>query len=192
MVPNPHDPRTDAQLIELIRAGGSQRRSAFDALVRRHEPWVARMLTALLGDRMTAEDVAQDAFVRAYLAADRFPPANKFRAWLRTVATNAAFNQRRASQTRARHTEKYGEVLRESLDHETALSNREALQVVLGELAYPIREILVLRYVEEMQVPEIAKLLGLGLSAAKMRLKRAREEFLETYRAHERRAGRPR
>ena len=52
---------------------------------------------------------------------------------------------------------------------------------MLGELAYPYREIMVLRFVEELPIKEIARVLEIGESAAKMRLSRARAEFQRTY-----------
>ena len=61
---------------------------------------------------------------------------------------------------------------------EPGVVSREVLEHVLGGMNYAMREVLVLRYVEELSVPEIAEQLGLGLSAAKMRLARARSEFL--------------
>jgi RNA polymerase sigma-70 factor, ECF subfamily len=106
---------------------------------------------------------------------DTFSSGDNFRAWIRTIATRVAFNYRRDSATRA----KYHAALEPTPDgrYGDATETRDLLDRVLTRLSYPHREILVLRYVEELSLIEIGDLLNLGESAAKMRLLRAREEF---------------
>ena len=171
----------DESLVARARRGGASGRAAFDALVRRHEHWLVRMLTLMVG-QAEAADVAQEAFVRAYLAIGRYEGNTGFRAWIRVIASRQAFNRRRAAQTRRRKT---GEMQRlaEPVRAPQAgvaerIGAREVVQTILPTLSYPYREILVLRYVEELALSDIAAILDIGSSAAKMRLTRAREAFV--------------
>lgn len=178
----------DATLVRSAAARGLAGQLAFEALVDRHQLWLVRLLSHLLGNRSDAEDVAQDAFVRAFLAIEECGDGARFRGWLRVIASRLAFNHRRDARTRARYEEGSVVLTPGSTAPPTgAVEGRDLLVQVLGELSYPYREIMVLRFVEEMPLKEIAELLEIGESAAKMRLQRARGEF---QRAYERRGGR--
>ena len=178
----------DAALVRQAAQRGLPGQLAFEALVDRHQQWLVRLLTHLLGNQSDAEDVAQDAFVRAFLAIENCADGSRFRGWLRVIARRLAFNHRRDARARARYEEQSGmPVLFAGETLSGQLEGRDLLKQVLGELAYPYREIMVLRFVEELPVKDIADLLEIGESAAKMRLTRARAEF---QRAYEKRGGR--
>lgn len=155
-------------------------RSAFHQLVVAHQAWLVRYLTHLLGRQSDAEDLAQEVFVRAYLALDKYHGLGSFRGWIRTIATRLAFNQRRDAATRRRY-EDLAPPPAGPDPVDLGLVERQAVLMVLDDLPYAYREILVLRYVEEMSVQDIAQVLDLGGSAAKMRLSRARDRFWEVY-----------
>lgn len=175
---------SDEELVARCLAGGSAAPVAFRVLVERHQSWMLRLLLSLLGgSQADAEDVAQEAFVRAYLALETWQGRGSFRGWLRVIATRTAFNWRRDRQTAHAYDDLAAtdpstrrDVVVAAAPERRALA-RETLEMVLGRLAYPYREILVLRYVEELELIEIAEVLDIGQSAAKMRLKRARDEF---------------
>lgn len=168
----------DATLVGEAAKRGLVGQLAFESLVDRHQQWLVRLLTHLLGNQSDAEDVAQDAFVRAFLAIDSCGDGARFRGWLRVIARRLAFNHRREARTRARYEELSGGAT--AIDGEALpqqFEGRDLLKQVLVELPYPYREIMVLRFVEELQLKDIAELLEIGESAAKMRLMRARAEF---------------
>lgn len=167
-------------LVRRAKEGGAEGKAAFSALVERHHAWLVRYLYFLLGGSSDAEDIAQEAMVRAYLAMDRFRGEAGFRTWLRPIATRLAFNYRRDSATRQRYEDMLDAPEFSSGD-ELGLVSRDVLLKVLAELSYPYREILVLRYVEELALEDISEALEIGLSAAKMRLSRARDGFWTTY-----------
>lgn len=171
----------ERQLIHAAKQGGAKGQQAFRQLVEEHQRWLTWFLTCLLNNQADAEDVAQEVFVRAFLALDRFRGESKFRTWLRRIAINQAFNHRRAG---GRHqAEEFDESWDRASDdrHGEALAARDALMHCLLQLPYVSREILVLYHVEELSVREVATTLDIGLSAAKMRLKRARDSFREVY-----------
>ena len=167
-------------LVAVAKGGGPHARDAYAELVRRHQAWLVRLIAQLMRVQPAeAEDLAQEAFVRTFAAIDRLPDDVHFKAWIRVVATRLAYNARRNRRTR----ERIGDSLPPppSAQHTDALAERQALDRVLGELSYPYREVLLLRYVEELPIEEVAQTLNIGLSAAKMRLKRARAAFIEKY-----------
>ena len=180
-------PSQDAALVKAAAGGGLAGQQAFEKLVDRHQAWLVRLLTHLLGSRSDAEDVAQDAFVRAFLAIGECGDGERFRGWLRVMARRLAFNHRRDARTRTRYEEDGAAIAPERVEAPSgSIEGREILMQVLGELSYPYREILVLRFVEELPINDIAEVLEIGESAAKMRLSRARGEFQQLY---ERRGG---
>jgi RNA polymerase sigma-70 factor (ECF subfamily) len=176
------DEPDDAALVGEAAKRGLSGQLAFEVLVDRHQQWLVRLLTHLLGNQSDAEDVAQDAFVRAFLAIETCTDGARFRGWLRVIARRLAFNHRREARTRARYEEQSGGAT--AVDGEVLprqLAGRELLKQVLAELPYPYREIMVLRFVEELPLKDIADVLEIGESAAKMRLTRARAEFQRIY-----------
>lgn len=180
MVPHWGFDHDEVELVRIAATGRGDAHRAYEELVRRYQGWLVRLLTQLLDGRQAeAEDLAQETFVRGYLALPELGEGVAWRAWLRVVATRLAYNANRNRATRRRLLE----------DRPTgpesvpppALAERQVLDRALGGLSYPYREILILRHVEELPLEEIATLLDIGLSAAKMRLKRAREAFVALY-----------
>ena len=170
----------DRALLDQARLGGASGKKAYGALVEKHQAWLVRLVAHLLQrSPADAEDIAQDAFIRTLAALDRIPRDVNFRAWLRVTAVRLAYNHRRDAFTR----QKYHDAWRpaEAPPTGSQLEAGEALRATLARLPYPYREILILRHVEEMALGDIASALDVGLSAAKMRLSRARKAFVEHY-----------
>jgi RNA polymerase sigma-70 factor (ECF subfamily) len=179
MIPPPppelHDV-PEPELLRRFRQGGRAGDEAYSELIRRYQASIVRLVGYLLGDASEAEDVAQEAFVKGFTARESFDRGDNFSGWLRTIATRVAYNCRRESKTR----KKYHDASASIGEGFTTLDDGEVRGVisdVLGRMGYAYREILVLRYVEELSVTEIGEVLNLGESATKMRLLRAREEF---------------
>ena len=166
---------SESELVRRFRAGGREGDEAYSELVVRYQARIVRLVGYLLGSSADAEDVAQEAFVRAFLARDSFSRGDEFGAFIRTIATRVAFNCRRDTATRQRYHEQVPRPESPGGDDDAAA--RDLIERVLNGLSYAYREILVLRYVEELSLREIAGMLNLGESAAKMRLMRARTEF---------------
>lgn len=172
----------DGQLVRTAQARGLAGQLAFEKLVDRHQRWLVRLLVHLLGNQSDAEDVAQEAFVRAFLAIDDCTRPEGFVAWLRVIARRLAFNHRRDARTRTMYQDKAGALgARTSPSPGGAVEGRQLLERALAEISYAYREIMVLRFVEELPLKEIATVLEIGDSAAKMRLSRARAEFERVY-----------
>jgi RNA polymerase sigma-70 factor (ECF subfamily) len=172
---------TDEQLVVQAQKRGEPGKRAFDVLVDRFHQRVYRQLYHLLRSPDLADDVTQETFVKAYLVLPELREPATFPAWLRRIATRLAFNARRDAKTRSGYEEgaeqAKAELGGQRSGPEAYVGASELVWMTLGKMSYPYREILVLRYLEELTVEEIAAHLDLGKSAAKMRLKRARDEF---------------
>lgn len=169
----------DAQLVDLVKHNSQNGRLAYGVLVERHEPWVFRLLKNLLKIH-DAEEVKQETFITAWLDIAKLVLNERFRGWVRGIAVRGAYRRYRRAELEKR-TEGQVDLNPISSPFENSLESDNAVRVVLQRMEYVYREVLVLRYVEELSVSEIAETLGLGESATKMRLLRARELFKVHY-----------
>lgn len=167
----------DAELVAVARQEGAEGRNAFGRLVERHHSRIIRLVRFLLAGSSDADDVAQEVFVRAYLALGQYTERGDFGAWLRVIATRVAFNHRRNEATRRR----YQDMIQPRASIPPNVAEHDAVTHALAQLPYPAREVLILRYVEEMSIDEISHMLELGTSATKMRLYRAREQLRDVF-----------
>jgi RNA polymerase sigma-70 factor (ECF subfamily) len=165
----------DAATIARVRGGDSE---AYAELVRRHAP-VALRTAALLGAGPDAEDVVQEAFVKAFAQLDRFRDGAPFRPWLLRIVTNETRNLHRGTgrrRERERVTWARTERLLASSDPvDSALSSerRRMLVGALGSLAERDRQVVVCRYLLDLDESESATVLGWPRGTVKSRLSRA-------------------
>ncbi len=154
---------------------------AYAALVRRHAP-VAIRTAALLGAGADAEDVAQEAFVKAYGALPRFREGAPFRPWLLRIVANEARNLHRAAGRRSVREQRAWAAAEPLLLHgngqevpDAVLGSvrREALVAGLGRLSVPHRQVVTCRYLLDLDVGETAHVLGWPQGTVKSRLHRA-------------------
>jgi RNA polymerase sigma-70 factor, ECF subfamily len=162
-------PPDDALLIELVR-GGSQDAAA--ELFERHWPLVWHWAFGVTGDRGLAEQVAQEAILRAFRSLDRFDPARPFRPWLKRVTVNLAIDELR----RERRHESAPEWMSE-LRAVPPFEDAELLDSVVAAVrTLPPRQriVVVLHYWLDTGVEEIASLLEIPVGTVVSRLSRAR------------------
>ncbi|MBI2834892.1 MAG: sigma-70 family RNA polymerase sigma factor [Acidobacteria bacterium] len=172
----------DRQLIDRAAAGD---REAFDELVRRHEARVFNLARALAGDE--AEDVAQEAFVRAYRGIGRFRGDSTFATWLYRVTLNVARThlERRSARARwlsASIDEERGVARVEAVaSHgepvDDAFARRDAIDRALQALPVDLRTAVTLRDLEGLEYREIATLLDVPIGTVESRLFRARQRL---------------
>jgi RNA polymerase sigma-70 factor, ECF subfamily len=173
----------DARLVERTRRGDL---AAFEALVERHRDVVFRVAARIVG-RADADDVSQDAFLRAFHRLAKFRGDASFRAWLLQITHNAAVDH--LSRRRSDPVEDAGE--QETAEHEVVrlpaerLESRERivrLERKLRGLSPDARVVLVLRDIEGLSYEEIAAITGAPLGTVKARLSRARRDLIEMLR----------
>lgn len=176
----------DAELVRRCRAGDM---TAFDELVARHQDVVMRVASRIVGPD-ESEDVAQDAFLRAFHRLGRFRGEGSFRSWLLQIARNSALdslsaNRRRAAMSNLLHAEAdEGEErgTRVPARELEVTERRERLRSKLRLLSDVHRTVLVLRDLEGLSYDEIAETTDAPLGSVKGRLHRARAELADLLR----------
>jgi RNA polymerase sigma-70 factor (ECF subfamily) len=175
-----HDPRdlTDASLVKLCLDGHKE---SYAELVRRYQDSVFGLAYRMTRNHEDAADMAQEAFIRAYRYLRRYDPQGSFRNWVMAMCANLTKNRFRGVLRRRKAEETHVEL--HSSDPETPDLQRAALEEALGSVSQTLRVPLVLKHVEGLPYEEIAQVLGISVSAAKMRVKRGRDELVRLLRA---------
>jgi RNA polymerase sigma-70 factor (ECF subfamily) len=176
-------PPTDAELVRDALAGSQ---AAYRTLVARYASAAINVAARLVHDRAVAEELAQDAFVRAFARLGSYDPERKFSAWFFRVLHNLVIDhlRRRRVPTVSLETltaDGYqGPIDAGVLSPEDELERRAlgaALESALSRLRPDYREVMVLRYQQGLTVDEIARALQLPEGTVKTFLHRARKEL---------------
>jgi len=174
---------TDEELVLLARQGDPD---AFDQLVARHQSAVYRAALAALRVREDAEEVAQDAFIRAWRALGRFRGDSSFRTWILRIAWNRAISRRRSLAgwlRRATPIEDVAEPAAAGDGQHLGLQNAELRVHATGAiqaLSPKLRDALLLAQSGTYQYDEIARMLGVPLGTVKWRISEARKKVRES------------
>lgn len=173
---------SDAELkaSELARTGS---RVGFEWLLRQHSDSAFAFLVRYLGDRAAAEDVFQEATLRAYKSIHRFRKGVPFRPWFFRIAINRAKSYIKV-RDRMRKSQ-WTENLCATSSAGAQVGAKSTLEQALTRIKASDRQIILLRFVEELSMAEISQVLGVPEFAANMRLSRARRRFRETVAALE-------
>ena len=184
---------TDAALVQSAKQGDKQ---AFGELVRRHHHWCVGLASGILRDRGDAEDEAQNAYWNAFQHLDQYQGDAEFSTWLARIVVNQCLMFIR-TRRRARflHLDAgvpgfpSGSIDLPSwrLDPEGEMGSRQLREVLQREIqCIPalLRNVVLLRDVEELPIVEVADRLGISVSAAKSRLLRARLELRQRVLKH--------
>ncbi len=170
-----HKPN-NAEEEELERAAEAMRNGsaeAFHLLYKAYHQKVYRFCLRILGDEAAAKDAFQETFIKVYENKSSFRGEN-FGAWLFTIARRTCLNLLRS---RKEH-EEFDEVFHGATPtHQTDYGMKSYIEKSIQMLPVALREALVLREYEEMSYQEIAGILGIDLSLAKVRVFRARERL---------------
>lgn len=167
----------DAPLVKQAQRELPYATVAYTELMRRYETRLHRYCTRFLGDAAEAEDACQEVFLRVFHTLGGFEGRSAFRTWLFSIAHNicATRYQQRARQREV--MDEYGDYAR--LSQSAPAEERSDLNALLDQLPEADREILSLRLVAGLSLDEIAQVVGMKLSATKMRLYRAVEKVSE-------------
>ncbi len=174
------DTDSDNALVRRAREGDF---AAFERLFERHRTLVFRFAYQMVPRRDDAEDMVQEAFVRAYQNLDRYRDEAKFTTWLLRIVTNLCTDQARMSTRRqALEQQESGAGLAwmtvgqtdDPVQNLEADRRVEALRKALNALPAHNRSAIILRDVEEREYTDIAKILGCTVGGAKLRVLRAR------------------
>ncbi|MEM7315373.1 MAG: sigma-70 family RNA polymerase sigma factor [Planctomycetota bacterium] len=158
---------------------------SFEQLMRRYEATVYRSCLRYLGDSHEAEEASQDAFIRVFHGLKGFAGRSAFRTWLYRIVKNVCATRYQKIQKEA---ERKAAFLQQAREDEQSTYTTQMVEGIAGPIGDALarlssddREIITLRHVSELSVPELAEVLGTKLSATKMRLSRAEKRFREAY-----------
>lgn len=167
---------SDAAIVARVLDGDQ---GAYAQLVARYRSQYVRFAVRMLGNREDAEEAMQDAFVRAYRSLAKCDEPAKFGSWLFRILANRCrtTGARRGRRERTFIRDEYAllDASEEHPEHQRAW--REEIQRALLLLEPEQREAFLLKHVEEMGYEEMAEITGVGVSALKMRVKRACERL---------------
>ena len=188
----------DDELFESARTAPAGDLRAFEELLQRYQRRIVADCRHITRDESVAEDLAQEVFLKAYFGMKNFEGRSSFRHWLQVIKVHHCLNylkkqrgktvvsiddegpqtkeETKAFSSHDRSEERYGE--------------QQIIHRVLDAMPDNLRIPLVLRDMDELSYEEVAVHLKISLSAAKMRIKRARDYFREQYEAHSMRGGR--
>jgi RNA polymerase sigma-70 factor (ECF subfamily) len=171
-----HVELSDAELVRRIRAGDI---GAYGVLVSRYRDRLGRYAVHMIGDREDAEEALQDSFVRAYRSLARCDDPARFGAWLYGILVNRCRTTGARAARRRRMFVNDIDALNGASDADLGdrLDWSDAVNRALARLAPEYREAFLLKHVEDLDYAQIAELTGAGVSALKMRVKRAREQL---------------
>lgn len=183
------DKKRDKELIERFRSGEE---SAYEELVTLYASKAYQISFGLLSNRLDAEEVVQDAFIKVHTNLEKFRGDSSFATWLYRIITNLSRNKYHWNRRRGRDVnvsisdrgpyeddiKTDMEIPDRDLEPDVLLERMETESTLIGaieKLPDKLKEVLVLRHLEEMTYSEISDLLKCELGTVKSRLARARE-----------------
>lgn len=182
----------DRQLVERVQRGDKR---AFELLVAKYQRKIFRLLSRLIRDPGEIEDVAQEAFIKAYRALPNFRGDSAFYTWLYRIAINTAKNHlvaqgRRAptsTETEVEDAERMDDAdqLRDVNTPDSMLLSKqvgEAVNRAIDRLPEDLRTAIVLREIEGLSYEEIAESMNCPIGTVRSRIFRAREAIADELR----------
>src|SRR3954464_9790366 len=161
--------------------------NAFGEIVELYKDKVFQICFRMLGNRHEAEDLAQEAFVRAFVNIQSFNIQMKFSTWLYRIATNLCIDRLRkkkpdyhldAEVAGTEGLNMYSQIaadIRMPEEEVESLELQECIQAAITKLPEKYRSVIVLKYIEELSLKEISEILDLPVGTVKTRIHRGRE-----------------
>jgi RNA polymerase sigma-70 factor (ECF subfamily) len=172
---NPDLSATESHWVEKAQAGD---RKAFEELYRSHCDRIFALCWRMCGgDRTLAEDLVQDAFVRAWNKLKLFRGDSKFGTWLHRLTVNVVLSDRRVRLKRVQREEELVEGIERTMvgDRNVFAGLRSDLEAAIAGLPERARTVLILYDIEGYQHSEIAEITGMAVGSSKAQLHRARK-----------------
>lgn len=187
-----NDRELDGQLVERAQRGDKH---AFELLVSKYQRKLVRLLGRFIRDPVEVQDVAQEAFIKAYRALPSFRGESAFYTWLYRIGINTAKNYLVAIGRRAPTATEFdseeaegfedGEQLRDINTPESVLMSKEIARTVndtMEQLPEELRDAITLREIEGLSYEDIANIMNCPIGTVRSRIFRAREAIAEKLR----------
>lgn len=185
----PFEARKDEELVALVARGDE---GAFAVLLSRYQKGLLTFCYGFMRDRQRAEDMAQETFLRMFRNAHRYKPVARFSTWIYRIAANLCINELKKLKLRytvsidqpmsmdpesTKVVEKMAADTRQPLTEAEEMELQGLLEEAIRHLPEDQRSTLIMVEYHHMPYRDIAKILGITVSAVKMRIKRARENL---------------
>lgn len=168
----------DEELHHIIREAKQGSKAAFAELVRRFKDHVYRYAYGMLGDKMEAEDVSQEAFVKCYTSLSRLESEFSFASWLNRIVFNLCMD--RLKKRQREKTSTASDTALADMEQSGAQERRRAeelkgtIEEAMGQISPDHRQIILLHDAQGYRYEEIARMLGIPVGTVKSRLNSAR------------------
>ncbi|MBG6584792.1 RNA polymerase sigma factor SigX [Pseudomonas aeruginosa] len=180
-----YDPRqlSDEELVERAHSELFHVTRAYEELMRRYQRTLFNVCARYLGNDRDADDVCQEVMLKVLYGLKNFEGKSKFKTWLYSITYNECITQYRKERRKRRLMDALSlDPLEEASEEKSPkVEERGGLDRWLVHVNPIDREILVLRFVAELEFQEIADIMPMGLSATKMRYKRALDRLREKF-----------
>ncbi|GLC89715.1 RNA polymerase sigma factor SigW [Lysinibacillus piscis] len=177
----------DALINKRIKQVLKGDQNAFADIVSLYQHKLYQVCYRMLGNKQESEDIAQEAFVRAYMNLHTFDQKRKFSTWLYRIATNLCIDRIRkkkpdyyldAEVAGTEGLDMYSQIAADDRLPEEQIEQMELqdrIQYEIGRLPDKYRSVIVLKYIEELSLQEISEILDMPLGTVKTRIHRGRE-----------------
>jgi RNA polymerase sigma-70 factor (ECF subfamily) len=180
-----YDPRelSDEELVARANVELLHITRAYEELMRRYQRTLFNVCARYLGSERDADDVCQEVMLKVLYGLKNFEGKSKFKTWLYSITYNECITQYRKERRKRRLLDALSlDPLEEAIEEKPVKAeDRVGLDRWLVHVNPIDREILVLRFVAELEFQEIADIMHMGLSATKMRYKRALDRLREKF-----------
>jgi RNA polymerase sigma-70 factor (ECF subfamily) len=182
-------PDPDEELLHEARKAPEGDLRAFEQLVLRYQRRVVANCRYITRDENNAEDLAQEVLVKAFFGLRGFEGRSSFAGWLQRIKINHCLDHLRRQEARSfvgieeQHVQEFDQLkdLATADNLAKAITDQQLIREVLDSMPSTLRIPLLLCDMDGLSYEEVAESLNVGLSATKMRIKRARELFRERY-----------
>jgi RNA polymerase sigma-70 factor, ECF subfamily len=174
----------DAELVRQALAGSQ---AAYQDLVRRYATPAVNLATRMVRDRAVAEELAQEAFARAFQHLSTYDQTRRFVSWFFQILHNVTIDYLRRKRPTMLSLDELAEIGHPAIDISSAGNSPDveaeqaalarAVEAALALIRPEYREVVVLRYREDLSLPEIADIMGVPVGTVKTYLHRARKEL---------------
>jgi RNA polymerase sigma-70 factor (ECF subfamily) len=163
----------DQELYRLIGKAKGGDKDAFALLVKRYKDSVFRYALGMLSDRMEAEDVSQEAFIKAFYSLSRLDNSYAFSSWLTRIVSNLCYD--RIKKLKKENTAVLGELIETVSNNDMEQTDLHmTIEDAMKTLSPEHREAIILRDVEGYSYDEIAGMLNIPIGTVRSRLSTAR------------------
>ncbi|MFB1010011.1 MAG: RNA polymerase sigma factor SigX [Thiopseudomonas sp.] len=184
-IPAAYDPSllSDEELVERARNELFTVTRAYEELMRRYQATLYNVCARYLGNERDADDVSQEIMLKVLYGLKKFEGKSKFKTWLYSITYNECITQYRKEKRKKRLIDalSLNPVEEASEDDAPEIPQDNSLDRWLQDVNRIDREIIILRFVADLEFQDIAKIMHLGLSATKMRYKRAMDKLKQNY-----------